>query len=1069
MMERKVDKRCGTMVGRTQKISKEIVHVLMVLLFILLCSKFPPEADGFNQYNALHQRSAFGAAGVGRRRTGVLQQRWQPVEGWYTHQQSSGYYRHPTGKSSQTSSPFSRSSSSSPLRMVMTLPTEIIENVTTQNLLDDLINETVRTSARKTIMMQFDPSSGWIWRRWKGTVFSETWASCVQNMALAMVIMIVLRMIPGAKKHLQGFSILWGQLLSVTTFTLTFFVNQSYALWRKCYELSRRLQGRLNDLGMTLSAHAARKEPTNPYEPAQYTDASKQLLTLIGRYIRIFNLFTYASFTRSHRPVLTPRGMTRMVERGLMTPTEKQVLVDAEVAPTQRHNAVILWIMRCFVEGCRAGHFQGGDGFEQQFLEKAHVIRSQYGAIGDELQGRMPLAYAHLVQILVDTVLYMYPVMAFTTEMTPFLGVVGTGLLTMSYQGLFELAKHFLDPYDNENYGKGDDPLSVDTLIAETNSGSVRWMNSFAQMPFSKQAIVQGKLDDSLLPLRGYTVEEAARLEEERRQKEQELIAKLEEEAAAAEAEAAASVAASNDKEPVNGAHPMNESSVEAGIMVNGNSTDYSPQDGAVHVDLNGAGTNSTYAASSADTALTEQSETNGDTEDTEEIPSHTVYQLEDGSPISIVRRDGVVQEESELTGFEEPPTPAEDMAEATLSDKETIDKQDSSPIASDGTGEAESTPKTHPPNTKAEVKVIRRGFEAELEPEAPALVDLEPALEVSTEVEEASVSESAPINGETESVFTSTAKPTVNAGDLPPSELPTNGYNQEDAGLDSDFDTDSTKGVTVFFQTIYDETDRGSMYIEANPELAKPLQVPDAVASTEEDLEDTTIEEEPPSTDDDGIQQSGLDMYKPGPKTLEDFKRDAEQRKELLEEELRATMEILSAPPNYDNFDAVDEHKHKPETSAVDECDVDDPECVEEVVEEEHLAVENLPEIATQILAEVEAEKKKAEEEAAKAQEELDKRSAIDGEALYDLLDEDEVQASVETMDSDDVAAADEDDGIPTMNGESATVDDINDKELDSSEETKDDLDVSLPESDGDDATNETEVDAQPDDVVTV
>ena len=40
----------------------------------------------------------------------------------------------------------------------------------------------------------------------------------------------------------------WGQLLSVTTFTLTFFVNQSYSLWRKCMELSRRLQGSLHYL-----------------------------------------------------------------------------------------------------------------------------------------------------------------------------------------------------------------------------------------------------------------------------------------------------------------------------------------------------------------------------------------------------------------------------------------------------------------------------------------------------------------------------------------------------------------------------------------------------------------------------------------------------------------------------------------------------------------------------------------------------------------------------------------------------------------------------------------------------
>jgi hypothetical protein len=53
-------------------------------------------------------------------------------------------------------------SSSTALHMVLTTPESIIEQASTQNLLDDLIDESVRTSARRPIMMQFDPSSGWV-------------------------------------------------------------------------------------------------------------------------------------------------------------------------------------------------------------------------------------------------------------------------------------------------------------------------------------------------------------------------------------------------------------------------------------------------------------------------------------------------------------------------------------------------------------------------------------------------------------------------------------------------------------------------------------------------------------------------------------------------------------------------------------------------------------------------------------------------------------------------------------------------------------------------------------------
>jgi len=337
-------------------------------------------------------------------------------------------------------------------------------------------------------------------------------------MFIASLVAIIFEAKPVFKTKLVGFNILWGQLLSITTFTLTFFLNVSYGLWRKCYELSRRLQGRLNDLSLTMAAHADRMTPSNPDEYGTYTPGARQILELMARYVRVFNILTYASFTRSHRPILTPTGMRRLVERGVLTPTERQILVDGDVPATQRHNNILLWIVRVFIESREAGHIKGGSGFEQQFMEKVHVIRAQYGAIGDELQGRMPLAYAHIVQVLVDVILLMYPFMAFTSsKMSPWLGIFSTGLLTIFYQGLFDLAKQFLDPYDNENYGQGDDPLCVDTLVAETNAGSVRWLRGVAEVPFNKDKLKEGEMKEYLLPLRGYSVEKLMEMEEEER------------------------------------------------------------------------------------------------------------------------------------------------------------------------------------------------------------------------------------------------------------------------------------------------------------------------------------------------------------------------------------------------------------------------------------------------------------------------------------------------------------------------------------------------------------------------
>ena len=49
---------------------------------------------------------------------------------------------------------------SSILHMVLTTPESIIEQASTQKLLDVLLDESTRTTARRPIMMQFDPSSG---------------------------------------------------------------------------------------------------------------------------------------------------------------------------------------------------------------------------------------------------------------------------------------------------------------------------------------------------------------------------------------------------------------------------------------------------------------------------------------------------------------------------------------------------------------------------------------------------------------------------------------------------------------------------------------------------------------------------------------------------------------------------------------------------------------------------------------------------------------------------------------------------------------------------------------------
>ena len=211
-------------------------------------------------------------------------------------------------------------------------------------------------------------------------------------------------------------------------------------------------------------------------------------------------------------------GMRRMQSRGLMTEKECRVLKKTPVPATQRHNAVLMWILRAVIDGRKAGHIDGGFGFEQQMMSKIQEIRAQANSMESILRGRMPFAYHQIVQLLINSILWMYPLMAFSKDlnMSFHLGVFGMVLLTSSYQGLFDLAKQLLDPFHNENFWKGQDALVVDTLIAETNAGSMRWMFCLDEMPISYESIRKGSLDEFILPDEGFSKEDADAAYQER-------------------------------------------------------------------------------------------------------------------------------------------------------------------------------------------------------------------------------------------------------------------------------------------------------------------------------------------------------------------------------------------------------------------------------------------------------------------------------------------------------------------------------------------------------------------------
>ena len=92
----------------------------------------------------------------------------------------------------------------------------------------------------------------------------------------------------------------------------------------------------------------------------------------------------------------------------------------------------------------------------------------------------MPLAYVQLVQILVDSLVWLSPFSLYSGLGS--LSIPLGGLLTLFFKGLLELSKSFLDPFGNEGYPGQN--IRVDVLVSELNFGAAnRWVRAAEYLP----------------------------------------------------------------------------------------------------------------------------------------------------------------------------------------------------------------------------------------------------------------------------------------------------------------------------------------------------------------------------------------------------------------------------------------------------------------------------------------------------------------------------------------------------------------------------------------------------------
>ena len=92
----------------------------------------------------------------------------------------------------------------------------------------------------------------------------------------------------------------------MATFVNSFFLSQTYSFWVATKGNARKVQGRLNDLGMLLATHATRDAQGN------FTPASRELLATVAGWVRLYHVLFWAAHVR---PARADEGLSLSVFR----------------------------------------------------------------------------------------------------------------------------------------------------------------------------------------------------------------------------------------------------------------------------------------------------------------------------------------------------------------------------------------------------------------------------------------------------------------------------------------------------------------------------------------------------------------------------------------------------------------------------------------------------------------------------------------------------------------------------------------------------------------------------------
>jgi len=461
--------------------------------------------------------------------------------------------------------------------------------------LNRLTDWSENSNPNRSVMCEYDPSGLWLWTKWQGTIFKNTWKEIVVAMGLTLAVHIFmtdanpLTVRPQILARMISLKKIWEHQVTLTTFILTFFTSQAFNYWQKVYQTTRMIQGRINDICMLVVVGAKRgsdgagteKQHTsssssssaatitdqdndhNDYssnasissnddddeDTVRVKDGATNLISSttnnndnddndnrrcmndkaelmvlnVTRLLRMSHIFFWAatptasnglndcehfmalqdeptkeknyssSSSSSSLPpfddlhigpiLLSTYGLRALMQSGQLTQQEFRDLMKSKLPPSQYAYVLLVWASLHITKGFDEGTIRSSPGMEENILRHITSLRASMFDIDDMRAGRMPLAYVHLVQILVDSLVLVAPFALYPDiGCGSILSVPLVGLITLFYRGLLSISKSFLDPFGVEGFEEQN--IRVDVLVSEINFGAgQRWYNAAKRFP----------------------------------------------------------------------------------------------------------------------------------------------------------------------------------------------------------------------------------------------------------------------------------------------------------------------------------------------------------------------------------------------------------------------------------------------------------------------------------------------------------------------------------------------------------------------------------------------------------